>query len=150
VDVVEHSGAVAIVPIDDEDRVWLVRQYRHPVGKRLLEIPAGTLSSGEPPENCAQRESREEIGMLPGELLYLGSGYMAPGYSTEEIHFYLARKLEPDPLPRDKNEDISLECIHWPRLWEKIERGQIRDVKTIAGLCLAREWLQRNRTQQSL
>ena len=82
-EIVEHHGAVAIVPIDHAGNIWLVKQYRHPAGEVLLELPAGTLNPGEEPAECAYRESREEIGMAPGELISLGAGFMAPGYSYQ-------------------------------------------------------------------
>jgi 8-oxo-dGTP pyrophosphatase MutT (NUDIX family) len=142
-EIVEHHGAVAIVPLDSQERVWMVRQYRHPAGEYLLEIPAGTLDPDEPPETCAQRESREEIGMAPGELIPLGAGYLAPGYSTEFLHFFLARQLSPAPLDPDEDEELSLEAIPLDLLWQQVVQGKIRDIKTIAGLALAREHLLR-------
>lgn len=143
IEVVEHSGAVAIVPIDSQDKVWLVRQYRHPAGEYLLEIPAGTLKQGEDPGDCARRESQEEIGMAPGELIPLGAGFMAPGYSTEFIHFFLARQLVPSALPPDEDEELAIETIALEELWAEVGRGAIRDIKTIAGVALARQWLSR-------
>ena len=90
VDIVEHPGAIALIPIDEQERVWLVRQYRHPAGEELLELPAGTLDPQETPAACASRECREEIGMAPGELIHLGGTFIAPGYSSEYLHFFLA------------------------------------------------------------
>ncbi|MBE9479434.1 MAG: NUDIX hydrolase [Chloroflexi bacterium] len=142
VDIVEHPGAIVLIPIDEQDRVWLVRQYRHPVGEELLELPAGTLDPGEAAEGCATRESREEIGMAPGELTHLGGTFLAPGYSTEFLHFFLARELYPAPLPPDPGEVLHLEKIPWEKLWDRIANGSIRDAKTIAGLTLARLWLE--------
>jgi len=142
VDIVEHPGAIVLIPIDEQDRVWLVRQYRHPAGEELLELPAGTLDPGESAEVCATRESREEIGMAPGELTHLGGTFLAPGYSTEFLHFFLARELIPAPLPPDPGEVLQLEKIPWEKLWDLIANGGIRDAKTIAGLTLARLWLE--------
>lgn len=136
VDVVEHSGAVAIIAIDANDNMLLVRQYRHPSSKVLLELPAGTLEAGEDPEKCARRESREEIGYEPGALTKVGAGYMAPGYSTEFIHFFIARDLKSAPLPQDEDEDIALERVPVEKARELVLSGQIEDVKTIAGIFL--------------
>jgi ADP-ribose pyrophosphatase len=145
VDIVEHPGAIALIPIDAQDRVWLVRQYRHAAGEDLLELPAGTLEDGESPEDCALRECREEIGMAPGELIHLGGTFLAPGYSNEFLHFFLARGLTPDPLPPDPDEELRLEKIPWEDLWTLIAGKSIRDAKTLAGLSLARSWLERGR-----
>ena len=140
-EVVEHGGAVAIVPIDSQNNVWLVRQYRHPAGEYILEIPAGTLNPDEDPADCAQRESQEEIGMAPGELIPLGAGFMAPGYSTEFIHFFLARQLTTAALEPDADEELAIEIVALEDLWAEVGRGAIRDIKTIAGIALARQRL---------
>jgi ADP-ribose pyrophosphatase len=136
-DLVEHIGAVALVPRDDRGRLWFVRQYRHPSGKRLLELPAGTLEPGEPPEECAYRECREEIGMAPGRLERLGGFYLAPGYSTEYLHVFLASQLEPAPLPGDEDEQLEIEQLQLDQALQRIQRGEIEDAKTLAGLLLA-------------
>ena len=96
-EVIEHSGAVAVVPMRDRETVLLVRQWRVPAGKALLEIPAGGMEAGEAPEACARRELAEEIGMIPGRLLPLYSAYVAPGYSSEIIHGFLALDLSDAP-----------------------------------------------------
>lgn len=144
VDVVEHSGAVAIIAIDAQDNVLLVRQYRHPAGNILLELPAGTLDGEEDPQTCARRESREEIGLRPKELIHLGGGYLAPGYSTEFIHFFLALNLTPAPLPQDMDEDIRVESVPRSEIAQCITSGQITDVKTIAGIYLAESYMKNN------
>ena len=105
-DVIEHPGSVSIVPIDAEDQVMLVRQYRPAIRETLLEIPAGTLELGESPEATAHRELREEIGMRAERMREIGSSYLVPGYSSELMHFYVATDLSPAPLPQDDDEDI--------------------------------------------
>jgi ADP-ribose pyrophosphatase len=82
-DIIEHAGAVTLLPLDENGCILFVRQYRHAAGKMLLELPAGTLEVGEPPEDCAHREMREETGMAAGKLLKIGEFFLAPGYSTE-------------------------------------------------------------------
>jgi ADP-ribose pyrophosphatase len=141
VDVVEHHDAVVLIPVDDEGRIWFIQQYRHPIGKRLLELPAGTLDPGEEPEVCAVRECREEIGMFPGQLTPLGGAFLAPGYSTEYLHFYLAKDLSEAPLTPDRDEDISIECLTWDEATTRIARGEFEDAKSLAGLFLARKML---------
>ena len=137
VDLIEHRGAVILVPVDDQGRFWLVRQYRHPAGKTILEVPAGTLDPEEAPEVCARRECREEVGMNPGQLIRLGGFYMAPGYSMEYAHVFLARDLQPDPLAPDEDEDLSVVQIDLGQLRAALEQGTIEDSKTLASLLLA-------------
>ncbi len=143
VDVVEHGGAVVMIPVDDNQRIWLVRQYRHPTGKTLLELPAGTLDPGEDPKTCAVRECREEIGMSPSYLVPLGGAFMAPGYSTEFLHFFLVGDLTPAPLTPDADEDIYVERLTWDEIMELIARGELQDTKSLAGLFLARDHLRK-------
>jgi ADP-ribose pyrophosphatase len=139
-DIVEHSGAVTIVPLDEQGRIWFVRQYRHATGQVLLELPAGTLEAGEPPELCAGREVREEIGMGAKELLKIGEFFLAPGYSTEYMHVYLARGLFPSPLPGDEDEFLTCEQLGISEVYASIH--QFKDSKTLAALLLARSYLQ--------
>lgn len=140
-DTVVHIGAVAMVAFDAEEQILFVRQYRHSTGKRLLELPAGTLNDGESPEACAQRELREEVGMAPGSLTKLAEFFLAPGYSTERMWIFLARDLRPEKLQGDEDEDISIERMSLEHSLAAIHSGEIEDAKTIAGLYLAREYL---------
>lgn len=141
-DVVVHAGAVTLVPVDDEGRLWFVRQYRHSVEASLLELPAGTLEEGEAPEACAERECREEIGMAPARLQHLGECFLAPGYSTEFMHFYLATGLSPAPLTADSDEDITVERLAPAEVAERLASGDLRDAKSLAALYLARPFLE--------
>lgn len=140
-DIVEHSGAVTILPLDEDGLVWFVRQYRHASGQMLLELPAGTLEPGEDPAACAAREIREETGMAAGRLEKLGSFFLAPGYSTEYMHVYLARQLTPDPLPGDADEFLSVEKISRQELAGMLARNEIQDAKSLAVICLAYQHL---------
>jgi ADP-ribose pyrophosphatase len=142
VDIVEHHGAVVLIPVDDEGRIWFVQQYRHPIGKWLLELPAGRLDPGEEPEACAVRECREEIGMSPGQLIPLGGTFLAPGYSTEYLNFYFAKDLQSAPLTPDHNEDLNIERLTWDEATDRIARGELEDAKSLAGLFLARDQLE--------
>ena len=137
-DIVEHPGAVVLVPVDDQGHLWFVRQYRHASQVEHLELPAGSLEPGEPPEACALREVREEIGMAAGHIEKIGEFYMAPGYSTEFLHVYLATDLRPSPLAADDDEFLSVETIPIRQVFEMVEAGQIHDCKTLASLYLAR------------
>jgi ADP-ribose pyrophosphatase len=141
VEVVEHPQAITLVPLDHEGNVWFVRQYRHACGKVMLELPAGTLEPGEDPAECAVRECREEIGMAPSRIEPLGGFYLAPGYSTEYIHLFLAAGLMPAPLAPDADEDLAVEKVPVSAIAGLIEAGTLEDAKSLAGLLMARRFL---------
>jgi ADP-ribose pyrophosphatase len=140
-DIVDHPGAVVLLPVDDDGFIWFVRQYRHSAGETLLELPAGTMEGQESAESCALREIREEIGMSAGQIQKIGEFFLAPGYSTEFLHIFLARDLKPDPLPSDSDEFIQVEPIPVAQAQAMAENGQFRDAKTLAALVLARPYL---------
>jgi len=140
-DIVEHIGAVTILPVDADGNVWFVRQYRHAAAQELLELPAGTLEPGEPPEACARREIREETGLAAENMQKLGEFFLAPGYSTEYMYVFLATNLHPDPLPRDHDEFLRVETLPIAEVYRMVEQGEIKDAKTLAALMLGRGWL---------
>jgi len=133
-DIVRHPGVVAIVPILGDGRVALIRQFRYATGKTLLEIPAGTLEQGEPPLECAARELREETGYEAEELEPLLSCFMAPGYSDEVIHFFVARGLRVVGDDPEIDEEITLELHSLEEVRRMIEENVIEDAKTIVGI----------------
>lgn len=141
-DIVEHVGSVVILPVDEEGRLLFVRQYRHAAGLDLLELPAGTLEQDEAPEACARREVREETGMAAGQLEHLGGFYLAPGYSTEYMHVFLATDLYPAPLVADADEFLSVEKIAIRDVFDLSERGLLPDAKSLAACFLARQRLE--------
>jgi ADP-ribose pyrophosphatase len=140
-DIVEHYGAVTLIPVDEEGYIWFVRQYRHPAGIEMIELPAGVMEPGESPEECAHREVREETGMAADEIHQVGEFYLAPGYSTEFMHVFLATGLHPAPLPGDIDEILSVERISKKEVYAMAEAGHFHDSKTLAALCLARPHL---------
>jgi ADP-ribose pyrophosphatase len=140
-EVVRHGGAVAIVPIDGEGNVILVRQYRHAAGRILLEIPAGTLNKGEDPDLCAAREMQEETGYKPGKLQKIGGIFVAPGYTSEYIHLYLATDLSASRLTMDDDEFIEAEALPIEEVVRRIRTGEIVDAKTISAVLLSRDIL---------
>ncbi|MCW5875714.1 MAG: NUDIX hydrolase [Anaerolineales bacterium] len=142
-DIVVHNGAVAMLPLDADGRIHFVRQFRPSTGKRILEIPAGTLEPGEPPEACAQRELREEIGMAPGRLTPLSDFYLAPGYSTERMYIFLAEELTPEELPADEDEFLQVEKLSLAEAFVAMQGGEIEEAKTMLALYLTRELLQK-------
>ena len=141
-DVIVHNESVVMIPLDAEGQIWFIRQYRHPAQKELLELPAGVMEVDEQPEYSAGREIREEIGMAAGKLRKLGSFFLAPGYSTELMHVYLATGLNEDPLQPDRDEFIRVEKISIQETYRLAENGQIQDAKTLAALLLARPYLE--------
>lgn len=138
-DLVAHHGAVAIVVLPDPEHVMLVRQWRHAARSALLEIPAGGLAPGEAPEDCASRELMEECGFRPGKLTVLGSIFLAPGYSTELLHLFLAEDLVPERLPHDEDEKLDVEVYSWAEVADLMARGELCDAKTLSGLYLAQQ-----------
>jgi len=131
---VEHSDCVAIVATDDQDNILLVRQFRHPVGKFLLEIPAGGINPGEEPLDCVRRELQEETGYLPRRIDKLGGFYAIPGYGTEYLHCYLATDLVPSRLVAEDTEGIELVRVLPNQIPQLIASGEICDAKSIAAL----------------
>lgn len=135
--VVWHPGAVALIAVDEDGRWLLVRQYRHPAGQSLLEIPAGTRHVGEPPEDTAAREIREETGFAAASLVRLGGAWMAPGFCSEFIHFYLATGLTASPLPQDEDEYLSEPVrMTLDEIYAAVDDGRIEDAKTLVALTL--------------
>ncbi len=141
IDVVDHRDSVAILPIDEEGQVWFIRQYRRPIDCYLLELPAGVREPGEDPLANAQRELREEIGMAARTMHELGSFYLAPGYSSEFMHVFLARDLYPSPLPGDIDEIIQIEKKTASEAIRLAESGELQDSKSLIALFWAKSYL---------
>ena len=140
-DIIEHIGSVILVPVNDEAQMYFVRQYRHAALLDLLELPAGTLEIDEPPVEAAARELREETGMAAKNLKEIGSFFLAPGYSTELMHVFLATGLAHDPLDPDADEYLSVEKIPVAQALRLAETGQMQDAKSLAALLLAKQYL---------
>lgn len=140
-DVVVHGGAVVMVPVEADGKLWFVRQYRHVIGSELLEFPAGSVEEGENLFEGAQRELREETGFSAKVLEKIGTFYLAPGYSTELLHIFLARDLSPDPLSGDMDEFLQAEKYSQEEAYRMASNGAIRDAKSLAALLLARPFL---------
>lgn len=143
-EVVEHPGAAAIVPLDADGRVHLVRQYRDAVGEELLEIPAGKLKPGEEPADCAIRELREETGLEAGRIELLASIYSTPGFSDEVIHLFLAEELAEKGTDHESEEFITSETRALEPVAELL--GELSDAKTIAGILIVSAVLGRRGT----
>lgn len=133
-EVVEHRGATAIVPLLEDNHVVLVRQYRYAIASDLLEIPAGTLEIGEDAEKCARRELEEETGYRAERMEKILECFVAPGYSTEKIHFYIATNLRRTRMNTEEDEQIKVEPMPLAAALEKVRNGEIHDAKSVCGL----------------
>lgn len=137
-EVVEHSGGVGVLPVDDEGNAWCVRQYRYPVGEHLLEVPAGKLEPGEEPLQCAVRELGEETGFTAAQYTFLGMLYPSPGYCREKLYIYLATGLTRGEAHLDKGEFLDVERHRLDELWDMAMRGELTDAKTAMAVIKAR------------
>ena len=136
-EIVEHEDAVCVVPIDENNNVLMVRQYRKVAQLNLLEVPAGGVEAGETPDETALRELQEEVSVTSGSLRRLSGFWVSPGWATEFMHAYLATDLTPASLPADDDEYISVERVPLDSISGLIESGEIQDSKSIAALLLA-------------
>jgi len=141
---VEHPGATAIIPMLNESRVILLKQYRHALRKYIWEIPAGTIDPQESVISCAKRELIEETGYSAERWQKLGEMTPVPGYSDEIIHLYLATDLLPAGQNLDKDEIINVHEIEFNEAMEMVNSGIIQDAKSITGLFLALNRLKGN------
>ena len=144
-----HPGAVMIIPLLDAEHVLLERQFRYPLGRAIVEFPAGKIDAGEPPFECARRELLEETGYTARRWSYLGGLHNAIAYSDEKIEIYLAEDLERNGSPTpDAGETLEVFEAPWRQLLEWVRDGSVTDVKTMVGAfwlekTLAGEWTRR-------
>jgi len=136
-EVVEHDPIVAILPIDNNENIILVSQYRHPAKKYVLEVPAGLIENGEDPKKAALRELMEETGYGSKKLELIGKIWASPGFTDEYMNFYIAKDLYPKKLPHDDDEEILIKKIHMSAAPDLIKNGTINDSKTIALILMA-------------
>jgi len=140
-EVVEYSGAVAIVPLNQEGQLLLVRQYRHAVGRILLEIPAGKIEHGEDLESAARRELQEETGCQAKEFNRLCSFFSTPGFTSEELHLYFATGLSLLEQNLDDDEFVEVFPVPWEQAIKMIWSGEICDAKSVAGILAADNYI---------
>jgi ADP-ribose pyrophosphatase len=133
-EIVEHPGSVAIVAVDAEQRVWLVRQLREPARKQLVELPAGAREAGEEPLETAKRELREECGLTGGAWRELTAFWTTPGFCREHMHLFLAEGVREGDA--DPDEDEAVEIVQWHVSELEGKLVEIEDAKTLAGLLL--------------
>jgi ADP-ribose pyrophosphatase len=133
-EIVEHPGSVAIVAVDGDQRIWLVRQLREAARKQLVELPAGARDEGEEPLEAAKRELREECGLTGGNWQELAAFWTTPGFCREYMHLYLAEGVNAGDADPDEDEDV--EIVHWHVEELAAKLGEIEDAKTLVGLLL--------------
>jgi ADP-ribose pyrophosphatase len=136
-EVVHHSGSAVILPVFEDGTVALVKQYRHPAVKYLLELPAGTLNDQERPEDGAARELEEELGVVAGKLEQLSEFFVSPGFCEEKMWLFLATDLRETAQRLEDDEALEIVRIPIERALQMITDGEIEDAKTIIGLMLA-------------
>ena len=141
-EVVHHPGGVTVLPVDADGSCCCVRQFRYPIGKALLEAPAGKLEYGEDPYECAVRELSEETGFTADELVYLGACCTSPGISSEILHIYLALGLNAGQSHPDENELLNVEKYTLDTLEKMVMNGEICDAKTIIAVLKAKRYLE--------
>ncbi len=144
-EVISHRGAVGLIPVDENGKITLVKQYRHATGKYLIEIPAGKLDEGEEPLDCARRELMEEVGVEAKTVDELARFYTTPGYSDEFFYLYIALDLKKG-TPSQPEEEITGHIeVTFDEAVKMIKSGEIEDGKTIAAVGMAQEYLKTTR-----
>jgi ADP-ribose pyrophosphatase len=142
VEIVRHPGSVVLIPVTAAGELLLVRQYRHPIGRWVWELPAGTLKPGEEMEHAAIRECHEEVGLIPSHIEHVGAFYPSPGFCDEIMHFFRATGLRPpgagdEAAHQDEDEDLEPRAFSRADVKAMMTSGEIVDMKTLAGVTLA-------------
>jgi len=137
-EIAHHPGGAAVVAVDADDRVCLLRQFRHAAGGWLTELPAGKLDGGEPPLECAQRELAEEAGVVAKRWDKLGEFFSSPGVLTEVIHLFLARDLVATDARPEEHEVFEARWVPLDEAVELAASGRLQDAKSLIGLLWAR------------
>ena len=140
-ELVSHPGGVGIVAVDDDNNIFLVKQFRKPFDKMVTEIPAGKLEYGENPDIAVLREFEEEVGYKAGNLCKLGAFYASVGFCNEVIHIYLATDLEYVGAHPDEDEFLDVVKMDFDKAYEAVLSGELKDGKTVIGILMARERL---------
>ena len=139
-EICEHPGAVAVVAVTGKYEIVLVRQFRKPAERVLLEIPAGLFNKGEPLVAAARRELEEETGFIAAKMKKVFSVYMSPGYSTEVLHYYFASGLKRTAQRCEADEQIEVEIVPVKKAIDLVRHGKIADNKTVVGITIA-QWM---------
>ena len=142
---VRHPGSAVIVPLFDDQRIGIIKQFRHVINSYIFEMPAGTMNPGEMPEQCARRELEEETGYAASQFTPLGKTYLLPAYSDEVSYIYLARELTKTGQKLDEDEIIDVHRFNIQDIMEMIETGVITDALSILAILRATRYLERHR-----
>ncbi len=135
-EIVKHPGAVSVMALTEENKLVLVRQFRKPLEKAILEIPAGKLEPGEEPKECAFRELEEETGYRAAEMEHLFSFYTSPGFADEYLHLYQAKGLSSGKRKLDQDEFVELVELTLDECMKRVASGEICDAKTVAAVLI--------------
>lgn len=138
-EIVEHNGGAVLAAITGEGKMVMVRQYRKPAGRVMLEVPAGKIDPGEKPEDTAVRELKEETGYSASHVRYMTYFYPSVGYSEEKLYLYLCTGLKPGETSFDENEAIDIEEMEIDELCQMVMRGEINDAKTVIAIMMVKE-----------
>jgi 8-oxo-dGTP pyrophosphatase MutT (NUDIX family) len=140
-EIVRHPGGAAVVAMDEQNNVCLIRQYRHAVGGWIWEIPAGKLEPNEPPHITAERELEEEVGLKAQTWHDLGSMYSSPGFCSEEVYLYLAKDLTQVATNQETHEYIEIHWMTFEKALQLVQDNTIRDAKSVIALFRAQPYL---------
>lgn len=140
-EIVDHQKGVGIIAFDDEDKLWMVKQYRKAIDKVTLEIPAGLVESNELPIETAKRELQEEIGYFPENISYLFDMHASPGFTNDKLSFFIASDLVKSGLEQDEDENVMAYSYSIDDLYNMIENGELTDAKSIIAVLYAKKIL---------
>ena len=136
-EIVDHQKGVGIIAFDEDNKLWMVKQYRKAIDKVTLEIPAGLVESNELPIETAKRELQEEVGFYPEEISYLFDMHASPGFTNDKLSFFLAQNLVKSELEQDEDENVEASLYEVDDLYNMIENGELTDAKTIIAILYA-------------
>ncbi len=137
-EIITHPGGVAVIPINKDNEIYLVKQFRKPYEAEILEIPAGKLEKGELPETCGSRELKEETGLTASKIIFLTQMYPSPGYTDEVVHIYMAEDLVEGEAARDEDEFLNVYKYKLDEAVQMIKEGIIKDAKTIIAVMMVK------------
>lgn len=149
-EIIEHNGGAVIVPVTEDNEVIMVRQYRKPAERVVLEVPAGKIDPGEEPLTTAIRELKEETGYTAENIRFLTKMYPSVGYSEEVLYLYLCRGLTPGEMDPDENEALDVEKISLDQLYSMIIHGEIEDAKTQVAILMTKALYEEGELQSDL
>lgn len=136
-EIVDHQKGVGIIALDEDNKLWMVKQYRKAIDKVTIEIPAGLVESNELPIETAKRELQEEVGFYPEKISYLFDMHASPGFTNDKLSFFLANNLVKSELEQDEDENVEASLYEIDDLYNMIENGELTDAKSIIAILYA-------------